>query len=124
MLVAPLTFIFHACLVDGLHHNGGARHAEHTGQEQRVDHVKSSIPAHEITHQHHTKNDGQRAYCRYLAAADEVLQAELQTDAEQDKQHTDVAPCLDVIGIHKGLTKQIRAYQDTSYDITQHHRLL
>jgi len=76
------TFIFHACLVDGLHHNGGARHAEHTGQEQRVDHVKSSIPAHEITHQHHTKNDGQRTYCRYLATADEVLQTELQTDAE------------------------------------------
>ena len=37
---------------------------------------------------------------------------------------TDVAPCLDVFLIHQGLSKQMRAYQDTSNDIVQHHRLL
>ena len=118
------TLLTQAGLVDGLHHNRGARHAKHARQEQRVDHVKIGIHAHEIAKEHHAHNDGQCTYCSHLAATDEVLQAELQTDAEQDEQHTDVAPSLYVVRIHKGLAKQMRAYQDTCNDIAQHYRLL
>ena len=118
------TLLAHACLVDDLHHDRGARHAEHACQEQRVDHIQSGIVAHQVAPCHHTQDDGHGANGCHLAAADEVLEAELQTDAEQHKQHADVAPGLHVFLIHKGLAKQVRAYQHTGHDITQHHWLL
>ena len=126
MLVAPFdkALLAQTCLVDGLHHDSGARHAEHASQEKGVDHVEFCIPSHEIAKEHHTYDDGQCTYCRHLAATDEVLQAELQTDAEQHKQNADVAPGLYVITIHKRLAKQMRAYQDSCHDIAQHDWLL
>ena len=93
-------------------------------QEQGVDHIKASIPSHKVAKKHHAHDDGQCTYGCHLAAADEVLQAELQTDAEQYKQHTDVAPCLHIVCIYKGLAKQIWTYQHTCHDITQHYWLL
>ena len=110
-------------LVDSLHHDSGARHTKHTCQEQGVYHVEFSVPTHEIAEEHHARDNCQCADCCHLTAADKVLQAELQTDAEQHEQHTDVAPLLHVVGIHEALAKQIRTYQDTCYDIAQHHRL-
>ena len=118
------TLLTQACLVNGLHHDSGTRHTEHACQKQGVDHVKISILSHGVAQEHHAHDDCQRTYCCHLAAADEVLQAELQTDAEQYEQHADVAPLLHVVRINKGLAKQIRTYQDTCNDITQHHRLL
>ena len=82
------------------------------------------ILAHGVAKEHHTTDDSQRTDCCHLAAADEVLEAELQADAEQHKQHADVAPCLDVFLIHPGPSKQIGAYQDAGNDIAQHYRLL
>ena len=118
------TLILHACLVDGLHHNGGARHTKHTRQEKGIDHIKLGIRSHEIAQYHHSTDDGHCAYCRHLAAADEVLQTELQSDAEQDEQHADIAPSLYVSLIYDSLTKEMRTYQYACNDISQHHRLL
>ena len=33
------TLLFHACLINGLHHDSGARHTKHTRQEKGVDHI-------------------------------------------------------------------------------------
>ena len=112
-------------VVESLVDDGGGRHGDHPAQEEAVHLAPPEGRTHRHAQQDHAEDHrARRDHCR-AAHLDDLLEAELQPQGEEQEHHADVRPHLHAGALHhRGREGHVRAGQEAGHDVAQHQRLL